>query len=235
MLKRVSLWCGVFLFLFPAAILAQPADSAIEIRLKIIQGTEGNRIKDLALSVSIINHSSDNVYIPYLRLVGYLHDIHLFRRQGSSFEEIDLLGQATTPPEEGTPMFTLTGHAVTRYYRRSTSEEARGQDSIIRVFYDSLHNPIVYPRPHLKVSEVNMPKDQPLFLKARQELDNFKVMDIEHILAQPGEYKICWTPRKNETGTWPSDFAGYRLYPLPMVTANTIYFDSLQYDQVQRQ
>jgi hypothetical protein len=233
MKKRIG-WIIVTLsVLLPAAGFAQQADSGVELRLKLIQSTEGSHIRNLVLSLSVINHTSGDVYVPMLRLLGYLHDIHLYRRQTNGFTEIDLLGQQ--PPGGGDAIFSYSGTSVTHYYWKNSMSMLRQQDSLIRLLYDSLHNPVVMPKPHMKMSEINIPQDQPLFLKAGQHLDNFQTLNIEHILRQSGEYKIDWRQGKESLTVWPATFLEYKLYRPARIIANPIYFDNLTLDQLQQQ
>jgi hypothetical protein len=209
-------------------LFAQSADTTVEIRLKLIQEMQGSSVKSLALSISIINHSDRNIYVPDLRFIGYLHGIHLFQKQAEGFEEMDLLGQrgslwGKNGKLNGDQLFIIRRNNLSEFYWNKNRYEFQTQDSLIKLFYKD-RDSIIY--------KYNRPGNQPIFLKAREELNDFGVYSMDHILDSNIEYKIIFEPRKIDVQAWPYEFLGYNKWPSSSIFSNILYYSLFRFDKI---
>jgi hypothetical protein len=212
MMKQIVI---AFISIFSSVISTPHLDSLVEIRIKLIEEVNVASGKNIALSVSIINHSNNDVYLPGLKNVGYYSGLHLYIKEMGKFNEIDLLGQKI---ESNSSMFMYTGNAITSYLWDMASFERHSQDSLIKIFCQSQG---------LSLEKLHVSGGQPLFLKSNQELDDFETYNIEHISKKIGDYKICFAPVKVDSAYSPEDILGYKRYDQNMIESNVIYYSTI--------
>jgi hypothetical protein len=199
---------------------AQINDSSVEVRLKIIEGVNGFNIKNLTFGISIINHSDKDIYLTNLRHIGYYHGIHLAKKQNDAFIETDLLGQSHN---EEAAVFTYKGNTVTRIIKYKNNIEARKQDSLLKLSLNQYQQ-------YLDSDRTNLP----IFIKAKQQLNDFEAINLEHILKESNEYKIYFSPLI-EKNKWPSHLNGYSLYSQDAIVSNILFISTYKLDQLQKE
>jgi hypothetical protein len=218
--KRLMILLSIVTMAFSIRLPAQPANSGVELRLNLIQGVGGSSIKSLVLSVSVINHSDSDVYIPGLRYMIYSGGVDLYREENGKFIAIDMLGiQRNVHPV----MVPDTDNVVTSFYSKDLSPMYRQQDSLVVAFCRNNH---------LSTRDWRIPGNQPLFLKAGQQLDNFVIINIDHTWKKTGQYKIEYDANGVDSAYSPSEILGYRRFPTGRIKSNTLYFSNIAYDQM---
>src|SRR4051812_16826445 len=75
------------------AVAAQSPDSVVEVRLQLLQQTDGKAVKGLSVSVTIINHSNEDIYIPRFELFSSYAGIHYYEGTDEKWREIDIATQ----------------------------------------------------------------------------------------------------------------------------------------------
>jgi hypothetical protein len=218
--KRLILLFSIVTIAFSDRMSAQPADSGVEIRLKLIQGVGDWSIKNLALSVSVINHTDSDIYIPGFRFMIYAAGINLYREEQGKFVKIDILGikQNVHPL-----MVPDSDNAITSFYGKKIPVERYPQDSLILAFCQ---------KNHLSAAEWKLPGNQPLFLKAGQHLDDFTVLNIDHTWKNAGEYKIAFEAKNVNPAYSPAEILGYRCFPTGLIKGNVLYYSDIDYDKL---
>lgn len=227
---------------------AQSPDSTIEIRLKLMQQTDGNLVKGLALSVSIINHSDQNIYIPNFPLLAEYSGIHFYQNEKDVWREIDIMKheyyQSDTKPktriyngikihiDDDTPVF-FSDKDISKYFKQTVNQQYDFQSNIHKAYFEKANQHIDYCF-----------GSEPLFLKARQELNNFMVTDIDYLLSKEFDYKISFNSEARDTlshfrdsimnykpyRAFPDHIFEYKRYIPRIIISNTIYYTTLEMD-----
>ena len=199
---------------------AQSVSPGVELRLGLIQGVGGSEIKSLVLSISVINHSDSDLYIPGLRYMIYKGGVDLYREENGQFVAVDILGlrrnvHPLLPPD--------TGNVVMDFYSKNLSPMYRQQDSLLAAF--CLHN-------NLSLQQWRIPGNQPLFLKAGKQLDNFVIINLDHTWKKTGNYKVEFDAGTADPAYSPPYIIGYRRLDAARIKSNTLFFSNIAYDQI---
>jgi hypothetical protein len=217
-LKRTLVLLSFSSCLFSTVTHAFQQDSTVEIRLKLLQQTDGVKIKNIALSISIINHTDKDIYIPGFDAGPYRSGIHVYEKKDGQYSEIDLLGQRNW--HGGDARFIPLEKEISRNYEKSHASERKNQDSILNLFCANQQLPIG-----------NWIKSghRPMFLKANRELTDFIVYDLNFLFKQKAEYKICFEPRQVELTYSPDEILGYRRFNQDHIESNTLIYETLDF------
>jgi hypothetical protein len=151
-----------------------------------------------------------------------MHGIHLYIRNGDAFKDIDLLGQSREISQD--VIFNYRDNQLSESYWKKDSILLLRQDSLLKIYYASIGNPIVYPKPHTAISKVNIPPDQPLFLLAHQELDDLNVYNMDHLHQSAAEYKFDWELPAINTDNWLAEIMVYKRLLPSQVISNILYY-----------
>lgn len=220
--RRLILSFLIVLTTMAGRLFAQNTDSGVEIRLALIQGIGNGSIKNMALGISVINHTGSDIYIPGLKMMPFFASIDMYREENGKFVQTDIFGIDHTIHESIVPD---TSSPLEDFYYKKIPLENHRQDSLILVY---CHNN------HLSPSEWTKPGNQPLFLKAGQHLDNFEVINIDHTWKHAGRYKIVFEPKSVDPAYSPVEILRYRCFPKALVKANVLYFTTINYDQIDK-
>jgi hypothetical protein len=218
--KRLLIVVVVVTMAFPMRLPAQSASPGVELRLNLIQGVGGSSIKSLVLSISVINHSDSDLYIPGLRYMIYKGGVDLYREENGQFVAIDILGMRQNvhpvlPPD--------TGNVITDFYSKDLTPMYHQQDSLLAAFCRNNR---------LSIQDWRIPGNQPLFLKAGQQLDNFVIINIDHTWKKTGQYKIEFDANSADPAYSPPEIIGYHRFSTARIKSNTLYFSNIAYDQI---
>lgn len=222
-------------------------NSKIEIRLSLIQKTNGQQIDATALGISIFNLEDFGIYIPNFYIVAIYSGMHLYQEVAGEWEELDLftheLSQPYQPPQKKNGMLIETlpipdtkRNSLTLANNSRALAFGLEQKRLFGLLYND------------KISQKNQvfENEVPLFLKAKEQVWNCSLIDLDWLLARPGRYKISFNfdmnrSRRQYTDTilpsnppirLPAESHGYRRTMLPTVdiVSNTIYFSMVNYD-----
>lgn len=225
---------------------AQSPDSTIEIRLKLMQQTSGNLVKGLALSVSIINHSDQNIYIPNFDLFASYSGIHFYQNEKDLWREIVIMEHNYYQPHTNTGTKTYNGRTIiiedevpvffdendiSKYFKQTVREQNNFQRNIIKAYCEKANQHI----------NEWIGDSEPLFLKAKEELNNFMVYDIDYLLSKEFNYKISFNSEPRDTffqyrdsvmnykpyKVFPDHIFEYKRYLPRIIISNTIYYTTL--------
>ncbi len=113
---------GYFIIFLVVFFMANKlAAQSVEIRIKLIE-MKSSTLQHLALSVSIVNHSREGVYIPGFDVGPFQSGFHLYIKKGKEFvlADVDLLGQYVALPTKCSPIRCLyfTSKASQKYTLR---------------------------------------------------------------------------------------------------------------------
>lgn len=181
-------------------IYAQDTNLPVEIRLKLIEENNDKGVKELSLSVSIINHSGLDIYIPNFKLYAIGAGIHFYQKEGGLWREIDIntqnyykpivphrqiVGKDTIMSYHGNGPVYSVNNSITKKYMKYTYQLSRNQDSIIQSFYNSAPD-------HHQIDKIYTEDKKPLFLKAKETLNNYYVRNVDYLLTKKMAYKIAF-------------------------------------------
>lgn len=194
---------------------AGPGDSTVEIRLEILQQTGGTAVKNLALGISIINHTDRDVYISGLILDSCLS---LCREREGVFVPDTLRDYRE---EFAPPLFLPTTNEITGMFPLRSDI----------LFTEEQKNPVLtaYCRTErLSLKDWLVADHYPLFLKAHQRMDKAASVGLNHILKRDNTlYRIRFAPRTPQPAFTPREIMGYALVKQAELEVNTLYYHTL--------
>lgn len=217
-----------FFILINNSIKAFPfftTDSILEIQLKLIQKSEGTTIKHTGLSISIVNHSNEDIYIPgfYIKTVTC---VSIYEKKDSQFIKIDLFGKGNNSKWEFSAdnsvtiseSFSYTGNEITEILNKKIGKIYESQDSIVQLLIssDSTHK-----------NDWVDPFIKPIFIKAHQRLEDFHVFNIDHLFKEKMEYRISFELSDYDDDDFPTKALEYKKYNPKFLKSNTIYYSML--------
>lgn len=208
------------------AFHSSPTDSILEIQLKLIQRTDGNSVKNTALSISLINHSNEDIYLPEF-FIKTITNVYLYKKRNNQFVKIDLFGEGNDSKWEVSSdsiitvkeSFSYQGNEITKILHKNAEKNYKYQDSIIQLLI-SLDSSRQY--------NWKDPFNKPLFIKANQTLDNLQVFNIEHILKKQADYRISFEFDQVETTNFPDEVLKYKKYIPKFIRSNTLYYSVIE-------
>jgi|GEM_PF-2720039 hypothetical protein len=232
-------WACFGILLFGNGLRAQGPDSTIEVRLKLIQQTSGTGI---ALSVSVTNHSQQDIYIPDFENNVAYGGIHFYQLEGGKWLQINVISHDYERPPSVTRVNggtrdsyfipRNTQNAITASYELHEKKAMKTQDSIIAAYANQPGQ--------IKHAEGLYKMYHPLFLKAGQTLNEFAIYNIDYFRDKNMEYKIGYQmpeyPRfKAGDSTiddkthfyFPEYIFTYKRYFPKGVLSNTIYYSTI--------
>ena len=218
-------------------MFSQNIDTTVEVRLQIIKQIVNSNSKIMngtALSVSIINHSNKDVYIPgfswirvhfYDNSAGFWREISL----GCKYDYIDTIPYnkgGKRPCQEIAPR-----NDIAKYYFTYVNSLCYKQRDILR---ECLGKDIY------KSSNVNIYGDH-LFLKAREEIDNYDVISIDNLFTKQTQYRISYNTEISDKLIFdkthadffppcPDKLLNYQIYMPDKLVSNTVYFSNVDFD-----
>jgi hypothetical protein len=217
-MKRTYIITAFLIFCLLLRASEVPNESGVEIRFRLLQQTDGSSIKNLAVSISIINHSNQDIYIPGFDAGPYRSGIHLYVKHVNGFEQMDLLGQPDW--HGGDARFITQKKEISRYFDKKHLSEKVIQDSLLKVFCTGRQ---------FSLEDWMKTGNKPLFLKGGQELGDYVVYDLNFILKQPGEFKIAFDHQMPVNYQYSPDLILTYKKVLPtVIESNTIYYDVLE-------
>lgn len=226
--KLVKMQKGLILglsFLLIVDITYSQTLPRVEAELKLIQKPDPATSKCITVSLSIVNHSSDSLYVPSLWFMSTT-EIYLLQKQPSGeYDSVPILGKDNWEKWD-----TSGGHleivhrwgykdnVISKSFYKQIGAYRDQQDEILSEYYTQMKDS------RLKVFLEN-PFHKPILLKPHQSLQNLNVISLDHYLNEPGEYKIVFQCPKayDETG-FPEKILGYSRFPVEEITSNTLYY-----------
>ena len=212
---------------------AQSLDTSVEVKLQIINQmttSEGKLLKGLASSVSVINHSNKDVYVPSFNVI----DVHIYDNSFSSWRELDLdahyshngIDDPIPYLDEFDPKKTLydvRDNDITKYYLEYIKSFDWSQKGIYETYLGSKQTRRLWGK-HL-------------FLKANQEVDNIQVFPIDRLLTKKTDYKITFNTESRDAAMFdatksifyppcPSSIMGYQIYMPNKLVCSPIYYST---------
>ncbi len=211
---------------------AQSIDTSVEVKLQIINQMitpEGKLLKGLALSISVINHSNKDVYIPSFNVIDY----HVYDNSSSSWRELDLYAHDSHNGADTIPywneneitkrLYDVRDDDITKYY----FEYVKSFDWSQKGIYET----------YLGGKQTRRLWGQHLFLKANQEIDNIHVSPIDRMLTKKTDYKITFNTEPRDTAMFdatksvfyppcPSNIMGYQIYMPNKLVCNPVYYST---------
>ena len=210
---------------FVTFVSAQKNDSSIEVHLQIIKqvvNPNGETLKGFALSVSLINHSDSDFYIPNFSSIS----VHYYKNKSSIWRKIDVDGNEydTVPSSKGGRHPSTSGYShnkISNYYMSY-------EDSIYKIersiFDNYLGIKLRFPGNHL-------------FLRAKQEIDNYWVLPIDFLFTKKGEYRITFNNEEEDRAMFDvkksvlflpilNQILDYHIYMPDKLVSNVIYFST---------
>jgi hypothetical protein len=145
--------------------------------------------------------------------------LHLYLKDGELFREIELLGQTGG-------IFIHSNGRFHRYLWEKSHPLKVQQDSLIGIYCQDQHLP---------VQKWKEPGSQPLLLKAKQELDDYAVYDIGHILKKTGDYKITFEPTATDPAYSPAQILSFHKYLPMLIYSNTLFYENAEYESTLKQ
>jgi hypothetical protein len=244
-----KLLIALFLCILSSHALGQGQQPKIEVRLKMIEQENNKGSKDLALGVSIINHSNSDIYIPHFELFASFGGIHFYQKEGGVWREIDIfthdykqLLKCIVTEKDGVrivadPFSFYSDHnQLTNSYKRSVAQKNAHQDSLFNLYVSQNFAP-------KDINIVTWYDEKPLFLKAKQQLENYAVFGLDYLLTKKMEYKISFNSEptdslryyresiayvgslgKKELLPYPKSIFGYQVFYPKDILSNTIQF-----------
>jgi hypothetical protein len=207
----------IFLHIFSSFKMKNPIDPFVEIRLKLIRQINSDSTENIAVSISVINHTDNDIYIPCFDAGPYESGIHLYEKRNEEFKnaKFDLLGQQISETNiSSDAIYFFHRKGISAQFHSNSLFERKVQDSILKVFGH---------KEKISISNWQRIGKRPLFLKAHQELDDFVVYDLWFI-KQPSEYKICFEPIEIDPTYSPETILGYKRYDQGLIKSNAIYY-----------
>jgi len=213
-MKRFS---GILFWSFllcSAHALGHPGDSTVEIRLELIQETFGRDAKELALGISIINHTSGDVYIPGWNDLNVL----LYKKKNGVFVPDTL----DNPREDfAPPMFLDETNTIFSYFP-DRSDMYQGPNPNLSAFCKEKGYSLI---------DWQKPGHHPMFLHAHEvhlfTLSPFRIIGLNHILNDYTEYKIAFSPAAVPKKYRPRRIRGYRRCDQASIQSNILYYQTL--------
>jgi hypothetical protein len=200
----------------------------IEIHLSLLEKNDEHGVKELALSTSIINPSDKDIYLPNFELFASYSGVHIYEKDGKVWKEInpdthDYVKPIKPPIRQNgryvpidEPIFYNDENSFTNIYKKSNNVNSRYQDSLIKTYYNSSPD-------HHQLSIFTINDELPLFLKAKQKIDDYMVRSLDFLLKKQKEYKICFNSEAGDT---------LKYYRSPRVYSNKKKkFDELHYPE----
>ncbi len=223
-------------------IQAQQPDSAIEVRLSLIQQTSSDTDKGLAFGISVINHSDLERYIPYFESTAAYGGIHFYQEEAGQWRQLDIMthsyfdipriGKDGIVVQDHPDVFVYKQDKISRFYERDVNKIRQIQDSLLVAYLEQTHQ-------QDKFRFISTRK--PLFLKAGETMSNYRVYAIDYFMNQMKNYKITFnisdaipeflsqdTILSKEFAFFlPERILGYHRYFPSYVLSNTIYYSTL--------
>ncbi len=215
-------WIILFIFLlFKNSIVSAQSekDTSLEMILKVVQRTDSKSAKNLAFSLSVINHSSQSIYLPRA------YNVDFYRKNGNVWEELDRNGNIKKINEIDAWEF----HGMSP--KRSDDDETwyKNLNKTFFKYYklaDSIEKK--YVMINTKFKSIN--RYQLLFLKTGERVSEYIVIDRDFLLKNSGEYKVCinvFSKNVIDLSKYPSNIFEYNLYEPNKIISNTIYYSIL--------
>jgi hypothetical protein len=213
------------------SVLGQSPDSMIEVRLSLAQQSDGNNIKGLTLCIYVINHTNEDVYIPAF----YAKEINYYKKTDSGWKELDIYthqfynGHKNEKGHiEEYPPFIGQKNEIAKYYNNNERATFNDQQRI----FSSYLTGIGQKRPHFFTLQ------DPVFLKAKQEIKYFWIQTLDYWLAEPADYRISFNLEVrypfSGVANWigpgfkfPDHIFGYKMLSDKNIFSNTIYYSTL--------
>lgn len=193
-----------------------PKDPSVNITFRLIESTNGGSGKYLTMTVSIYNNTDDDLFIPMFNEGPYFAGVHLGRKTGEDYKDIDIQGQSN-----GREVYFIPqDRTLARRFDSSAIRFRKQQDSLIRAFcLKTNQDTIIW----LKFG------NRPLLLKAHGSAENIWAYDLSFMQQRPNAYKIYYKAAGAPEETLsPRQIEGYKRIDPAIVHGNTIYYQSIQ-------
>ena len=212
---------------------SQNLDSSVEVKLQLLRQVvkpNGDTVHGLAVSVSIINHSNKNVYIPGFSSI----QVHYYDNSDSVWREINLgckdyhnsisFSDGGRSPCEIWP----SDNDISTYYKGDVHIIHKLQRDILA----SCLGKNIYVR---TIPPTHIYGDH-LFLNAKQIIDNYWVIPIENLFFKRTQYQITFNTEKIDRymlekhmehfPPQPNQLERYQIYMPDKIVSNVIYFST---------
>jgi len=217
------------------AVRSQSTDSTIEVRLTLIQQTDSQKVKSLALAVSIINHSNKDLYIPGFEL----YSVNYYKKTDTSaWREIDIgtHDYYQAPSCKIGPVNTIMNDYYARYLDQSNAVKATCLNNRNLQFQREL------TERYTKEAKLNRYiwslAGRPFFIKAGEEIKYYRIDAVDYLLNSHCDYKIAFNSEKRgrqfptrermeQYFHFPDMIYGYALYFPKSFIANIIYYTTV--------
>jgi len=215
MKKRIIILLILFCSLKTVISFSQNADSAIEIKLKIIEAKAKDHSKHIALSITLINHLDSDIFLPRFRRQLYAA-MHLYIRENNGYKELNF----------------FTGRVSYHHGSFQTNDIALKYDPYekrLESFQDSIFNAFLKSPFNLKIKEGNgfdFDSYAPLFLGANQVIKNYSVICFDHLFKEKGDYKISFKYEQIDRTQFPEKIFNYKRLVPAKVNSNIIYYSN---------
>ncbi|MEX6686681.1 hypothetical protein QTN47_04205 [Danxiaibacter flavus] len=188
--------------------------SKVEVELKLIQKQDKQSGQIMALSLTIINRSGSDIFIPGFS-AEMISGLTVYKKELSGYKKTSLYP-------------TVAGCAVPPRPNKIVGMLLK-QDKLRFTLQDSIFQAYLKTETSDNRLRLNNAIDQPFFLKANQRVENYTVVGLEELLKTNAEYKICFEPRVHENAKeFPDNIFNYQKYIPIEVEANTIYYQVIK-------
>ncbi|MBB2145723.1 hypothetical protein GM921_09515 [Pedobacter sp. LMG 31464] len=214
----------------------------IEVQFKMLENKTSTGKKEIAMSVSIINHTDKAIYIPGFDLFASFSGVHFYQKEGKVWKEINI----DTHTYQLDPETNKINHTTFYDDANSLSKKFSPNIRYLRNYQDSLLKAYTKVAPKEQTTILNvLNMQEPLFLKPGQRLDNYFVKSLDYLLTKKMIFKISFNSepldslkyyrgpyfysrgsRVKQELPFPTKIFGYQVYYPKSIGSNVLIFNN---------